>query len=73
MQNRTKNAAATAEAKNAASLKGCLKECMVYKVKVSTKNNFKSRFYNYTKSFRDRSKATKLSEYIWQLTGESKN
>ena len=57
---------------------------MVYEVKVSTKNNFKlyygkcerefkSRFYNCTKSFRDKAKATKLSEYIWQLTGESKS
>ena len=41
-KNPTKNAAATAEAKNAASLKGCLKECMVYEAKVSTENNLKN-------------------------------
>ena len=39
---------------------------------VTAKENL-NRFYNYTKSFRDKAKATKLSEYIWQLTGESKS
>ena len=62
----------------------CLRECMVYEAKVSTENNFKlyygkcegefkSRFYNHTKSFPDRSNETELSNYIWQLKDESKN
>ena len=41
-------------------------------IMVTAKENL-NRFYNYTKSFRDKAKATKLSEYIWQLTGESKS
>ena len=62
----------------------CLRECMVYEAKVSTDNNFKlyydtwegeikSRFYNHTKSFRDRGNETELSKYIWQLRDESKS
>ena len=62
----------------------CLRECMVYKAKVSTENNFrlycgtcdgefKSRFYNHTISFRVRGNETELSKYIWQLKDESKN
>ena len=62
----------------------CLRECMVYEAKVSTDNNFKlyygicegefkSRFYNHTKSFRDRRNETELSKYIWQLKDESKS
>ena len=63
----------------------CLRECMVYEAKVSTKDNFKlyygrcerqfkSRFYNnHKKSFRDRGNETELSKYIWQLKDESKN
>ena len=57
---------------------------MVYEAKVSTDNNFKlyygtckgefkSRFYNHTKSFRDRGNETELSKYIWQLKGKSKS
>ena len=62
----------------------CLRECMVYEAKVSTDNNFKLyygtcegefkfRFYNHTKSFRDRANETELSKYIWQLKDESKS
>ena len=61
----------------------CLKECMVHEAKVSTDNNFtlhygtceefKSRFYNHTKSFRDWGNETELSKCIWQLKDESKN
>ena len=51
----------------------CLRECMVYKVKVSRENNFKlyhgtcegefkSRFHNHTKLFRDRGNQTDLSK-----------
>ena len=57
---------------------------MVYEAKVSTYNNFKlyygtcvgefkSRFNNHTKSFRDRGNETELSKYIWQLKDESKS
>ena len=57
---------------------------MVYEAKVSTENNFKlyygtcegeskSRFYNHTKSFRDRGNETELSKYIWQLKNKAKN
>ena len=52
----------------------CLRECMVYEAKVSTGNlfklyygscegEFKSRFYNHTKSFRGNE--MELSKYIW--------
>ena len=62
----------------------CLRECMVYEAKVSTENNFKryygtcegefkSRFYNHSKSFRNRDNETELPKYIWQLKDESKN
>ena len=62
----------------------CLKEFMIYEAKISTENNFnlyygscegrfKSRFYSHAKSFRDRVNEMELSEYFWQLTGESKN
>ena len=61
-----------------------LRECMVYEATVSTDNNFKlyygyckgefkPRFYNHTKSFRDRGNETELSKYIWQLKDESKS
>ena len=61
-----------------------LRECLVYEAEVSTENNFKldygtckgefkSRFYNHMKSFRDRGNETELSKYIWQLKDESKN
>ena len=54
---------------------------MVYKAKVSTENDFKlyydtcegefkSRFYNHTKSFRDRGNKMELSKYIWQTEGQ---
>ena len=57
---------------------------MLYEAKVWTDNNFKlyygtcegefkSRFYNHTKSFRDRGNETELSKYIWQLKDESKS
>ena len=57
---------------------------MVYEAKVSTENNFKlyygtfegefkSRFYNPTKSFRDKGHEIEFSKYIWQLKDESKN
>ena len=62
----------------------CLRECMVYEAKVSTEDNFKlyygtcegefkSRFYNHTKSFQDRGNEMELSKYIWQLKDESKD
>ena len=62
----------------------CLRECMVYEAKPSTENNFKryygtcegefkSRFYNHSKSFRNRGNETELPKYIWQLKDESKN
>ena len=58
----------------------CLRECMVYEAKVSTDKNFKlyygtckgefrSRFYNHTKSLRDRGNETELSKYIWETEG----
>ena len=57
---------------------------MVYEAKVSTKDNsklyygtcegeFKSRFYNHTKSFQDRGNEMELSKYISQIKHESKN
>ena len=62
----------------------CLRKCMVYEAKVSIENNFKlyyftckgefkSRFHNNTKSFRDKGSETELSKYIWQLKDKSKN
>ena len=62
----------------------CLSERMVYEAKVSTKDNFKlyygtckgefkSRFCNHIKSFRDRDNETELLKYFWQLKDESKN
>ena len=62
----------------------CLRECMVYEAKVSADNNFKlyygtcegefkSRFHNHTKSFRDRGNETELSKYMWQLKDKSKS
>ena len=62
----------------------CLRGYMVYEAKVSTENNFKlyygtckgefkSRFYNHTKSFRDKSNETELSKYISQLKDQSKS
>ena len=71
--------------KGCCPLKGyCLRKCMVYEAKVSTENNFKlyygtfegefkSRFYNSTKSFREKGHETEFSKYIWQLKDESKN
>ena len=61
-----------------------LRECMVYKANVSTEDNFrallcymqgefKSRFYNHTKSLQHRSIKMELSKYIWQLKDESKH
>ena len=55
---------------------------MVYEAKVSTDDNlkryydtckeeFKSRSYNHTESFRDRSNETGILKYIWQLKDES--
>ena len=56
----------------------------MYEVKILTEDNFKlyygtwegqfkSRFGNHTKSFRDRDNETELSNYIWQLKDKSKN
>ena len=61
-----------------------LRECIVYEVKILIEDNFKlyygtwegqfkSRFGNHTKSFRDRGNETELSNYIWQLKDKSKN
>lgn len=56
----------------------------MYEVKILTEDNFKlyygtwegqfkSRFGNHTKSFRDRGNANEILKYIWQLKDECKN
>ena len=62
----------------------CLRECMIYEAKVSTENNFKlyhgtckgefkSRFHNIMRLFRDRDNEMELLKYICQLKDESRN
>ena len=70
----------SAESKEKRSCNCRNKECCPLEGTVSTDNNFKlyygtckrkfkSRFYNHTKSFRDRVDETELSKYIWQMKG----
>ena len=64
----------------------CLTSCIVYKATVTTNSDthtyyglcegeFKSRYYNHTKSFRSRKyeNETELSKFLWKLKDESKD